>query len=345
MRQLPRLPPRLGALAFLLVGLALPLSATVQAWVAGPQLHGAVVGLAGPTVVTQEAARRADAVAGRPVEARALATGDDPDRAAPEARRLVARGELDAAVVVDLRRTTDLLLVPAWTGDDVADEIAGVAGAVSASYGRTLRREEVAPAAGTSPLLPFRLTAALVLAGVAVAAAISAWRGPVAATTVRGIARLAGTAAGGAAIGLGVAAAIPGASWPSALAAGLTFTAVAWLVLAAEAVMGLAGLGLATGLLLGPVMPLLGGADPAYLPSPSWAVNALSPQQASLRLLQHDLLGLSVAEARSWLLLGGWALIGLLTLAAARSARPTPAADTSLADGEPALDDEGSRGA
>jgi len=96
----------------------------------------------------------------------------------------------------------------------------------------------------------------------------------------------------------------------------------AWLVLAAESVLGLAGLGLATGLLLGPVAPLLGGADPAYLPSPWWEVDRLAPQQAALRLLQHDLMGIDVAAVRSWLLLLAWAAIAVLTLVAARQERP-----------------------
>ena len=96
----------------------------------------------------------------------------------------------------------------------------------------------------------------------------------------------------------------------------------AWLVLAAESVLGLAGLGLATGLLLGPVAPLLGGADPAYLPSPWWEADRLAPQQAALRLLQHDLMGIDVADVRSWLLLLAWAAIAVLTLVAARQERP-----------------------
>jgi hypothetical protein len=94
------------------------------------------------------------------------------------------------------------------------------------------------------------------------------------------------------------------------------------IVLAAESLLGLAGLGLATGLLLGPIGLLLGGADPAYLPSPWWEVDRLSPHQASLRLLQHDVMGIGVAAARWWLVLTAWLVIAVLTLLAARQERP-----------------------
>ena len=143
--------------------------------------------------------------------------------------------------------------------------------AVSASYGRTLHTERVAPPHPTPRRLPALLVALLVTIGVVLAAAVSAWRGPVAATTARGVARLAGTAAAGCVVGV-VVALLADADRPveAALTCAVTVAASAWLVLAAESVLGLAGLGLATGLLLGPVAPLLVGTDPAYLPSPWW---------------------------------------------------------------------------
>jgi hypothetical protein len=108
----------------------------------------------------------------------------------------------------------------------------------------------------------------------------------------------------------------------TALTCAVTVSAAAWLVLAAESLLGLAGLGLATGLLLGPVGLMLGGDDPAYLPSPWWVIDRVSLHQASLRLLQRDVMGIDVAAARWWIVLAAWPVIAVLTLLAARQERP-----------------------
>jgi hypothetical protein len=320
------LPARLAIGLFVLAGVVLPLAATLHARLAGPRLHGEVIVVSGPAVVAQEAVRRANALSAHPLDARVVASADEiaPDAAAARAR--VRSGEAAAAVVIDLRRTTDTLLVADWLPDDVRRQLVVDAGAVSGSYGRDLTTERVAPPTDTSRETPVRLVALLVALGVGLAAAVTAWRGPVARTLARGAARLAGTAALGCLAGV-VVAVLVGAGSPAVtvLVCGSAVAVSAWLVLAAESVLGLAGLGLATGLLLGPVAPMLAGADPAYLPSPWWELDRLGPQQAVLRLLQHDLMGIDVAEARSWLLLGAWAVIAVLTLLAARQERPTGA--------------------
>ncbi|MDH2413984.1 hypothetical protein [Nocardioides sp. CER19] len=323
MSDRPLLPARLAIGLFLLAGLALPLAATVHAGVSGPELHGEVVAVAGPAVVAQAAVDRANAMSDRPVHARVVESPDglEPDERA--ARAEVSSGAAAAAVVIDLRRTADTLLVAGWLPSDVARQLASDAAAVSASYGRTLHTVRVSPPRPGSPHLPARLVALLVGVGIALAAALSAWRGPVAATTARGAARLSGTAAAGCAVGAVVAALVDtGRPLVTALVCAAAVSVSAWLVLAAESLLGLAGLGLATGLLLGPVVPLLSGTDPAYLPSPWWQVDRLAPQQATLRLLQHDLMGIDVAAARSWLLLLAWAAIAVLTLVASRQERP-----------------------
>ncbi|GAA1964340.1 hypothetical protein GCM10009798_25650 [Nocardioides panacihumi] len=323
MSDRPLLPARLAIGLFLLAGVVLPLAAAVHARVSGPRLHGEVVAIAGPSVVAQEAARRANAMSRHPVDARVIASGDDLSPDADAARDQVASGAAAAAVVIDLREAGDTILVADWLPDDVAEQLVADSSAVSASYGRTLRAERVPPPHPTHRRLPALLVALSITVGVVLAAAVSAWRGPVAATARRGAARLAGTAAAGCVVGALVAT-LAGADRPleTALTCAVTVAVSAWLVLAAESVLGLAGLGLATGLLLGPVAPLLGGADPAYLPSPWWEVDRLAPQQAALRLLQHDLMGIGVAGVRSWLLLLAWAAIAVLTLVAARQERP-----------------------
>ena len=319
----PLLPARLAIGLFLLVGCALPLAATVHARLSGPRLHDEVVLVAGPAVIAQEAVRRTNAMAEHPVDARVLDTGDDLQADDSDARAQVRTGAAVAAVVIDLRRTSDTLLLGRWLPDQVAAQVVADASAVSASYGRALQVERVSPPRTGDGRLPARLVALLVAVGVGLAAAVSAWRGPVAATTLRGAARLAGTATAGCVVGAVVALLVDtGGALSTALACAAAVAVSAWLVLAAESLLGIAGLGLATGLLLGPVAPLLAGADPAYLPSPWWQVEALNPQQAALRLLQHDLMGLTVAQLRRWLLLMTWATIAVLVLVASRQERP-----------------------
>lgn len=319
----PRLPARLAIGLFLLVGLALPLAATVHARLSGPQLHREVIVVAGPAVVAQEAVRRANAMAARPVDARVLDATDVLEPDAATARAQVRSGRAVAAVVIDLRRDSDTLLVQSWLPREVADQVHADTSAVSASYGRTLDVRRVPPPGPGDGRLPVRLLALLIAGGVALAAAVSAWRGPVAATTARGAARLAGTAAAGCVAGVVVTLLVETHDvLGTTLVCAATVAVSAWLVLAAESLLGLAGLGLATGLLLGPVAPMLAGADPAYLPSPWWQVDAVSPHQAALRLLQHDLTGIDVARLRGWLLLLAWAAIAVLVLVAARQERP-----------------------
>jgi hypothetical protein len=318
------LPARLAMGLFVAVGLAVPLAATVHSGLSGPQLHGEPVAVAGPPVVAQEATRLANDLPGEPIRARVIEADDNGlTPAVEEARDVVRSGEVSAAYVINLIETTDTLLLADRLPDDVARLIEADVGAVSAGYGRTQEVERVASPGSAPRSLPGRLVALLVAVGIALAASITAWRGPVATTAARGTARFAGTAVAGIVAGVAAAALVDtGSPVGTATASAAILVVSAWLVFAAEAVLGLAGLGLATGLLIGPAAHLLGDSDPAYLPSPWFEMHRYGPDYAALRLLQHDLFGIQVEDVRSWFLLAGWAAIAVLTMVVARRERP-----------------------
>lgn len=315
---------RYASLAVLGLLLALPLVATAhQAW-SGPELHEARIGVAAPPIVAQALADSAETLAGTPFEVAPLVDADDAVAPYDAAEESVAEGRLDAAVVLDLRTTTDTLLVATTRTDPYVDAIRERLTVISKGYGRTLEVEYVDPAgAAGSARTPGLLVALWCAVAVLVVAGISAERGAVAATPAQGVARLLAVAGVGAACGVVSAIVVdPGRGGTAVVvAATATVTVVGALVLAAESVLGLGGLGVASALMVGPALPLLTGVTPDLLVEPWHLLDRVSPQTAAWQVARDALDHTDGADG-SWALIAAWAAIALLTLLTARGVRP-----------------------
>lgn len=316
---------RFASLAALGLLLALPLIATAHQSRSGPELHETQVGVAAPPIVTQALADSAATLAGTPFEVVPLVDAEDEAASYRVAKDAVGDGRLDAAVVLDLRHTTDTLLVTTTRTDAYVDALRDRLAVISKGYGRTLEIEYVDPAgaAGTART-PGLLVVAWCAIGVLVVAVISAERGPVP-TLPNSAARLLIVASAGAICGAVSAAVVaPGSARPAAalvLAATVTVTLTGGLVIAAESVLGVAGLGVAAALMTGPALPLLSGVTPDLLAEPWHTLDRVSPQTAAWQVARVAL-GHADGAAGSWALIAAWAALALLTLLTAQAVRP-----------------------
>jgi len=323
---------RFASLAVLAALLALPLIATAHQARSGPELHEERVGVAAPAIVAQAVGDAAATLPGTPFEVIPLPGGDDLGASGDSARRAVAEGRLDAAVVLDLRETTDSLLVSSTRNEQYVDTLRDRLAVISKGYGRTLELEYVDPdAAVGSARTPGLLVTAWFLLAILVVAGISAERGPAAPTPAHGAARLLVVAAVG--VGCGIVSAVvvdPGGTGKvTALVGAATaiVTLTGALVLAAESVLGLAGLGVAAALMIGPLLALLTGVTPDLLAEPWYTVDRPSPQTAAWQIVRVAL-GHTDGATGSWALVAAWAAIALLTLLTARVVRPVGAPQT-----------------
>ena len=314
-------PSRVTRSVVLAVLLLLPLGATMDAARSGPQLHHVALGLSGPPVVTQPV-RAADRSGGRDdLDVYLLTPQKTPAAAVRRASDDIRSGRLDAAVVIDLRKAQDTLLVPGQRSDDFVSAVRKRVAQTSHGFGRTVSVRTVAPASGATvpSWLPGVLVAVWCALGVGCGAALVAWRGRL--VSGRGAGRrrvllLAGAAVLLAALVSGVAAATTAVPFAPLLLLGAVDVALfGLLTLAARDLLGLSGLAVAAALLVAPAMPMLIGREPDLLPSPWFDVRSFLPHDASLRLLQHSVFGVSSHDLRAAAVIAVWACAALLTVA------------------------------
>lgn len=310
--------------AVLVAAFALPLVATIDVRLSGPEPDELALGVVGPTVVSQAVSGRVEQLPGRPFDAVVVDEGTTVE----EVEREVASGVLDAAVVMDLGGDTDRLVVPTTMSDDLVAEVRAALGAVGASYGRSIEVTDVPPprSAGAWRGLPYAFVVAWVLIGVGAATGLSAWRGPVAATSARGAGRLALLA--GLAVVVGGLSALLGQVAADAnpaqvvRAAAATVLVSSWLTQAFETLFGLPGIAVATAGLVGPLAPLLAGVDPGTMPGLWPDLYQVGPHDAALTLATRAVFGVEASVMRPALLLAAWATVAVVTLVTARSLRP-----------------------
>lgn len=299
----------------------LQLAVVVSLALSGPAdaPHGAPIRIVAPPVVATSLVDHAHALAGRPVEAAALAT-------AAEARDSIASGRSVAAVVVDLRRQKDVLYVAGANGDRLNHAVERQVSAVESSFGREVEVRDLVPAragdAGARGV--FVIVGIGVLLGFVGPTVITWLRGPVAPTYRRGALRLLviAVSALGLGLALGAAAAVryDGGFVAWSLLSAVLMIAVATTTLALESIFGVLGIGLAMTLVVLTGAPLLRLTHPLLL-SPPWSVvTPWLPHGAALEAGTGQAY-FGGPDGRPILVLVGWAALGLLTLVVARRER------------------------
>ncbi|PHQ48446.1 DUF3533 domain-containing protein [Streptomyces cinnamoneus] len=202
-----------------------------------------------------------------------------PVRDAPEARRQIGERDLDAALVVDPRGTTDTLLTAGGAGASLAQAAEAVVTRAEKAEGRTLRVIDTAPAASGDArgLTSFYLVVGWCVGGYLCAAILAISAGARPANLHRAVIRLGAIACYAVCAGL-LGAVIAGPvldALPGSLAAlwglgALVVFAVGALTLALQGLAGVVGIGLAIGLVVVLGNPSAGGAYPYPLLPPFW---------------------------------------------------------------------------
>jgi len=281
--------------------------------------HQVPVQIAAPAVVAQSLADDADAMPGEPVDADWTADADD-------ARRAVRDGDAVAAVLVDLPRTRDVVLVNRGADPELNDAVVARITAVEAARDRTVEVELVGPhgTAGADGRIRWYVVLCGLL-GFGFVLAASLVRGPVAASAGRGAVRLL-SLGGVAVLGATVLQLLPPTTLPGddlaviGVGAGYAFTMGA-VTLAVETLAGLVGLAVVTAAYLVLATPLLSGTSPYLLPPPwptltPWLPTGAAQQAlAGVTYLDPDLTTQPVVE------IAGVALVAVAVLVLARLVR------------------------
>ncbi|MBH1936581.1 DUF3533 domain-containing protein [Streptomyces sp. AV19] len=230
------------------------------------------LGVVAPQQTRAALVERLGALPGRPLDPSAE---EDAERAA---RRIRAR-ELDAALVVDPRGTTDTLLVAGGAGASLAQAAEAVVGRVEAGQHRSVRTDDIAPAAAGDArgLTSFYLVVGWCVGGYLCAAIIAISAGARPANLRRAVIRLGALAVYAAAAGLlgavvtgPVLDALPAGIAPLWGLGTLVVFAVAALTLALQGLAGIVGIGLAIAIVVVLGNPGAGGAYPYPLLPPFW---------------------------------------------------------------------------
>jgi hypothetical protein len=325
MRTPTALRPRRAVPVVLVAVLVLaPLMFALQVGREGPQPGGVEVGVVGPVLVAQSVVDRAAALPGPSLDAVVLPESDDPAAA-------VRRGLLDATVAIDLTEPYDVLRVSTTADPDLVAQVRVRVASVSGSYARDLRVVEVPPVRNPDAWrgTPYAMVVAWIVLGAALAVGLVLVAGSRVTSgrqALRRVLALAGLSVVAAFVVAGVVDFVAGSTDVSllrttAVGAG-TIAATAWLVRGAEALYGLAGLGVAVSFALGTVVPVLALTDPSGLPSPWSDVVPWTVPGAALALTRADVFFDASAGARPVAVLVSWLVLALLTLGAAVAGRP-----------------------
>ncbi|UDY24023.1 hypothetical protein [Nocardioides sp. Kera G14] len=291
------------------LGLA-AVAAAVLAWTLPSATPvGARLVIVAPPIVSTALVENANALSGRPFDARA---DDSEERALDDVRH----GRADAAVVVDLLKDADALHVSAAVGTEGRRALEQAVEEVESGLGRTLHTSTVP--AQHDHRIPYVVTLATLVLGF-LCAVVATWRRGTFETTLRaGVVRVAGFTA----VGLVAAVACLAWPWPLQLVVLLLVVAAAITTTALEALLGLGGLAVSAMLFLLVAAPL-GRFTPALMvPEPWHAITPWFLHGSGLQLASDALLDGGAGTPRAWAIVTAWIVVPILTLSVARARRP-----------------------
>ncbi|WP_249375632.1 DUF3533 domain-containing protein [Streptomyces sp. I05A-00742] len=264
-----------GRAALLVTGVLVLQLAFIASYVGAfhhPEPRDIRLGVVAPRQAAGSLVDRLDRLPGGPLDPRVTA-----DRATAE--RELRERDLDAALVVDPRGTTDTLLVASGAGASLAQTTEAVVTRAEATEKRSVRTVDVAPAAAgdSRGLTSFYLVVGWCVGGYLCAAILAISAGARPANRHRAALRLAALAVYSAAAGLlgaviagPVLDALPAGVAPLWGLGTLVVFAVGALTLALQSLAGVIGIGLAIAIVVVLGNPSAGGAYPYPLLPPFW---------------------------------------------------------------------------
>ncbi|MER7108956.1 DUF3533 domain-containing protein [Streptomyces sp. NPDC000229] len=275
-------------------------------------------GVVAPGAAAAQAAGRLAKLPGDPLDPRVLADRE-------EARRQIMDREIDGALIIDPRGTTDTLLVASGGGTVLVNALEAITTEVERPQRRTVRTVDVAPASPEDfdGLSAFYLVVGWCVGGYLLASILAISAGSRPANPQRAVIRLVVLALsallgglGGAVIVGPVLGALPGsvaALW--GLGALVVFS-VGAVTLALQALTGIVGIGLAVLLIVIAGNPSAGGAFPAPMLPDFWrAIGPALPPGAGTWAARSIAYFKGNALSGAMQVLAVWAVVGaVLTL-------------------------------
>ena len=313
--------PRATLLVIGVVALQLLFIASYVGALHNPKLKDVPFGVVAPQVAATQAVSRLDQIPGDPLDPRAVTD-------VATARKQIMNRDIDGALVIDPRGTTDTLLVASGGGTVLAKALDTLVTTLEKAERRTVRTIDVAPASSEDfdGLSSFYLVVGWCVGGYLSASVLAISSGARPANLRRAVIRLAVMALiaivggiGGAVIVGPILGALPGsvcALW--GLGALITF-AVGAATLGLQGVFGIVGIGLAILLIVIAGNPSAGGAFPLPMLPPFWrAIGPALPPGAGTWTARSIAYFKGNDVTASLLVLSAWAVAGTaVTLAAA----------------------------
>jgi hypothetical protein len=284
------------------------------------EAHRAPVSVAGPAIVADSLADRANALDGRPLRAESTSS-------TTKAREDVVQGRAVAAVVVDVRLGTATVLVSSAQGEALTASVVRVVRSMAEPFAAQVTIRDVAPLpSGSAGQAGLRLVVACaVLVGLILAITLTWRRGAVADTWREALRRvaIAGGISAAASWGVAVVAAdhVGGEITGWWLVAGLTMLATGSATLALEGLFGSAGIGLATLVLVASAAPLARVEHPLLLAEPWRTVTSWVPHGAALDAGRQMAFFGGAGSLRPLTVLAGWVAVSYVLLVVARQER------------------------
>ncbi|MCX5139279.1 MULTISPECIES: DUF3533 domain-containing protein [unclassified Streptomyces] len=255
---------------------------------------------------------------------------------AATARRQILDRDIDGALIVSPRGTTDTVLVASGGGTVLANSLTEIIKKVDLTQRRTVRSVDVAPASDQDfdGLSSFYLVVGWCVGGYLCASilAISAGSRPanrqraVIRTGVMALYSIAGGIGGAVIIGP-ILGALPGSFWGLSGLGALTVFAVGMITLALQALTGIVGIGLAVLIVVIAGNPSAGGAFPLPMLPDFWrAIGPALPPGAGTWVARSIAYFKGNAVTGPLLVLSAWAVVGtVITLLMAMRRKPEPA--------------------
>jgi hypothetical protein len=293
-------------------------------------------------------------------ELRQLPDGPLDPRTLPDekkAREQMLNRDIDAALLIDAKSSTDTLLIASGQGSTETSTLLNLFEQIENQQQRTLKLDDVAPASqeDADGLSSFYLVVGWCVGGYLCAAILAISAGARPANRSRAVIRLIVTAlyavAGGligAVIAGPILGALPGSLWGLWGLGALTVFAVGATTLAFQSIFGVVGIGLAILVVVVAGNPSAGGAFPLPLLPGFWrAIGPALPVGAATWVARSIAYFRGNAVTGPLLILSSWAFVGtVVTLVMAslrRKDRPAGPAMAPAEDRPPGPGDEGGR--
>ncbi|MCX5344527.1 DUF3533 domain-containing protein [Streptomyces atratus] len=323
--------PRAALLVIGVLGLQLLFIASYVGALHKPKPTDVPFGVVAPQQMSAQLITELKNLPGGPLDPRAVAD-------AATAREQILNREIDGALIVSPRSTTDTVLVASGGGAALADTLTKIITKVDLTQQRTVRSVDVAPASDQDfdGLSSFYLVVGWCVGGYLCASILAISAGSKPANRQRAVIRTGVMALysivggiGGAIIIGPILDALPGSFWGLSGLGALTVFAVGMLTLALQALTGIVGIGLAVLIVVIAGNPSAGGAFPLPMLPDFWrAIGPALPPGAGTWVARSIAYFKGNAVTGPLLVLSAWAVAGtLVTLLMAMRRKPDDAAD------------------